>query len=149
MWKSEKVRMTLLKAFGLAGVAVLIYGGISACFEEKALAQQQDPFLSRRIDQMEQRFYTIESRLNRIETDTRPTLSSPPRVSNNNDLEIQFLRQQVDGLRARLGEAECGLLHVDERTMTPAARAARTKAATNTDPCRRDPGNPVILSARP
>ncbi len=137
----------------VAGAVLLLEHGFAAIFGEQAvptvLAQQQDPFLSRRIDQIENRFYQIESRIDRVESATRPTLSSPPLTSNVNDQEIRFLRQQIDVLRTRLGEAECGLLHVDERTLTPAARAARTKSTSGSEPCRSNPGTPIALSVRP
>ena len=137
----------------VAGAVLLLEHGFAAVFGERAvptvLAQQQDPFLSRRIDQIENRFYQLESRLDRVESATRPTLSSPPLTSNVNDQDIRFLRQQVDILRTRLGEAECGLLHIDERTLSPSARAARAKSASGSELCRREPSTAVTLSARP
>lgn len=155
--KSEKTdkKFTQQRLFNLAaivGVTVCIYSGGLAIFGERAVPTayaQQDPFLSRRIDQMEQRFYSIENRLNRIEQDSMRTTITP-RIINNNDTEIQFLRTQVDSLRLRLGETECGLLRIDERTLTPAARLARSKAgARESDKCRLDIGAPIQLSARP
>ena len=109
---------------------------------------QSDMFLSRRIDQVEQRFYSLESRLNRLETSSSPGITSP-QVRNTNDIELQFLRTQVDGLRTRVGELECGILRVDERTLSAAARAARRQSARNTEPCRQEPAKAVELSARP
>src|SRR5258708_31945428 len=145
-------RQFLLYVFAILGAAFLMYGGLLTIFGERAAPTafaQQDPFLSRRIDQMEQRFYSIESRLTRIETDSHRTVITP-QTNTNNDLEIQFLRSQVDSLRLRLGEVECGLLRVDERTLTPAARLARSKGgAKESDKCRVDTGTPIQLSARP
>lgn len=149
--KSEKVRSELLKAFGIAGAMVLIYSGFAALFGvtgERVVSAQSDAFLSRRIDQIENRFYTIESRLNRLESTPRSTATLPS-ITSTNDIEIQTLRSQVDLLRTRLGETECALLRLDERTLTPAARTTRAKTAVSPQPCRQDITSPVTLSARP
>ena len=147
MWKSERVKATL----AVVGGAVLTYSGFIVLFGERAVPTayaQSDAFLSRRIDAIENRFYGLESRLNRLETESRP-IGITPQTTRTDDLEIQFLRSQVDALRTRLGEAECGLLRLDERTLTPASRSTRDKAAVNAEPCRRDTSAVVKLSARP
>ena len=108
-----------------------------------AASAQNDMFLSRRIDQVEQRFYSVESRLNRLESvSSRPSIMSPQ--SGTNDIELQFLRTQVDGLRTRVGELECGVLKLDERTLSQTRRSPKT-----TEPCRKDPLSLIQLSARP
>jgi len=146
-------RQILLYVFAVVGVVFAIYCVLLTVFGEQAVPTafaQQDPFLSRRIDQLENRFYAIESRLNRVEQESsrsRPTSAS---VLNNNDTEIQFLRSQVDSLRLRVGETECGLLRLDERTLSSAARIARAKVGTReSDKCRVNTGAPIELSARP
>ena len=155
--KSEKTdkKFTQLRLFNLAaivGVTVCIYSGVLAIFSERAVPTayaQQDPFLSRRIDQMESRFYGLESRLNRLEQDSRETTSTP-RITNNNDSEIRMLQSEVGNLRLRLVEAECGLVRLDERTLTSAARAARKKTpASDTDKCRLDRDTPLEIVVRP
>ncbi|MBV9215051.1 MAG: hypothetical protein JO053_02655 [Acidobacteria bacterium] len=112
------------------------------------LAQNGDAFLSRRIDQVEQRFYSVESRLNRLESEAGRSTILSSQTPNTNDVELQFLRTQVDGLRTRVGELECGVLRLDERTLSPGVRAAH-KQSTRLDPCRQDPSSQVQLSARP
>ena len=108
---------------------------------------QNDAFLSRRVDQVEQRFYMMESRLNRLESQSsRPSVLSPS--TGSNDVELQFLRAQVDSFRTRLGELECGVLRLDERTLSLGVRAAH-KQSIKLDPCRLDPTLQVELSARP
>ena len=147
----KKYRGERLKTV-LAGVgaAIVMYLGLMVLdrIVPSALAQS-DQFLSRRVDQVEQRFYSIESRIGRIEQQqTRPAISPP--IFNNSENDLSLLRSQVESLRLRVGEAECALLKLDERTLTPAARQVRARAAAaGTDVCRQDPGSPVRLSARP
>src|SRR5207253_388971 len=100
------------------------------------VSAQQDLFVARRIDQIEQRLNTLASRVNRFESDSRMS-SITPRPANNNETELRLLQSQVDGFRLRLGEVECGLLRVDERTLTVAAKAARKRGAES-EICRRD-----------
>jgi hypothetical protein len=148
----RKTGYSVIYAFVILGTVIVVSAAMTSFFGgnvEQTVLAQQDPFLSRRIDQIEQRFYMIESRLNRIEQQSTPTLAAP-RIPNNSDTELPFLRSQIDSLRTRLGEAECALLRLDERTLTPAARQARRRAAdAGTDRCRLDPTAPLQLSARP
>ena len=106
--------------------------------------------LDRRIGQMEQRFYTIETRINRLEQ--QATLSMRPSTTqpNGDNTEVTLLRSEVAALERRLNEIECGLSKVDERTLAPAMRDARRKnGAGATDPCRLNPEAPLRLSSRP
>lgn len=150
-YERQTGRPLLLHIITVIGIGLGIYGGLAAVFGERAVPTvmaQQDPYLSRRIDSLEQRFYGIESRLNRIEQQSRPTTVTP-QILNNNDTEIQFLRTQVDGIRTRIGEVECGLLRVDERTLTAAGRATRVAGGPKeSDKCRAGSGSAVQLSAR-
>ena len=140
------------------GAAVVAYWALTGIMissvgrpvETPVSAQRGDAYLSRRIDQVENRFYGIESRLNRLESESRVSTISPSLSQRPNDVEIQFFRTQIDSLRTRLGEAECALLKLDERTLTPTSRTARKKAANaGTDRCREERDTPVQLSARP
>jgi len=115
---------------------------------------QTDMALQQRINQVEQRFYYIESRLNQLESQSRyaGTLTGSS-TSNQNQLnqmlsEMDSMRLEIDTLRTRLGEVECGLLKIDERTLSPAARQARRQTSTS-EACRAEPALPVKLSARP
>lgn len=131
----------------VAALALSLYAVFAGRSVPTASAQN-DMYLSRRIDQVEQRFYSLESRLNRLETSSSPSIMSP-QVRGTNDVELQFLRTQIDGLRTRVGELECGLLRVDERTLPAASRTARRQLSRNAEPCRQDPARSVELSARP
>ena len=119
----------------------------------KTAEAQTDLLLERRLSQIEERFYLLESRLSRIEQDPSVLPQSP---SMRNDTEISYLRSQIDAqrvqmdaLRMRIGDLECGLARVDERTLTPAARDARRRTQPDgTEQCRADPNVPVKLMAR-
>jgi hypothetical protein len=113
----------------------------------EAAHPQDNTMLERRIGQLEQRFYTIETSINRLEQQAvlsqRPTI--PPPVAR--DTEVTLLRSEVEALQRRLGEIECGLSKIDERTLAPALRDARRKSGVaSTDPCRLNPETPLQLS---
>ncbi|HVF46657.1 MAG TPA: hypothetical protein VNA17_03730 [Pyrinomonadaceae bacterium] len=132
----------------ISGLLVVGYWAFTSVFGERALAQS-DTFLARRIDQIENRFYSMESRLNRLEQSSSRPAASVPRIGDVNAVEIQALRNQMDSFRFRLGEVECGVLRLDERTLTVATRRGRGGAATGTERCRQNWGTPITLSARP
>ena len=120
------------------------------------ISAQTDVMLERRLSQVEQRFYYIESRLNQIENQSRyPGIV--PGASSTNPIQLgqlrtdlDTLRTQLDSLRSRVGEVECGLLRLDERTLSQAARDARRRSApTANEPCRTDTAAPLKLSVRP
>lgn len=109
---------------------------------------QDNTMLERRISQLEQRFYTIETSINRLDQQValsqRPTVTQQPGAR---DTEVTLLRAEVQALQRRLSEIECGLAKLDERTLAPAAR--RKSGPDSTDPCRLNPEGPLRLSARP
>ena len=149
--KFERVNTVLLGLGAVAAVYIAMTGIFGTRAVPVASAQSGDPFLSRRVDQIENRLYQIESKVDRVDLEARRT-ASPPATSiiPDNNAEIRLLRTEVESLRLRLGEAECGLLKLDERTLSPAARAARKKAlAGGTENCRADPAAAVVLSSRP
>jgi hypothetical protein len=117
-------------------------------------AHAQSALLEQRLNQVEQRFNYIESRLNRLESESRYPGVMPNTSSRSNselDLmrtQLDSMRTEIDSLRGRVGELECAVLKLDERTLTPAARATR-KPGGSSEPCRTNTGAPVRLSARP
>lgn len=148
--KGERVKTFL----AIAGAAVVVYWGLAGIFGGRAVttvsAQQTDPFLSRRVDQLEQRLYQIESKIDRVEQEVRRPAVTSPSITGGNDADIRYLRSELESMRTRLGEAECGLLRVDERTLTAAAKAARKRAVVGgTENCRLNNGAAIELSARP
>jgi len=103
--------------------------------------------LDRRISLLEQRFYAVESKINRLEQQVAFSQRTP---APSNTRELELLRHQMEMLERRLVEIDCGLVKLDERTLTPAARETRGSLGTNvTDPCRLNPGTPLRLSTRP
>ncbi len=131
------------------GLAMLVYNGLVGIFGSSGATTvhaQTDPFLSRRVDMLEQRLYSIESRISSMQTQVQPSIvQSIPSTTQN---DVNFLRTQVDGMRIRLGEVECGLLKLDERTL-PAAQRRTNRTGSPSDRCRDNFGTPIMLSSRP
>ena len=101
--------------------------------------------LDRRISLLEQRFYSIESNISRLQqyvAAQRPSVSQP----GVSDRELNLLREDIQRLTLRMNEVECGLSKLDERTTTA---ARRNPSAKSNDPCRLNPETPVRLSTRP
>jgi hypothetical protein len=104
--------------------------------------------LDRRISLLEQRFYAVESKVNRLEQQVAFSQRTP--TPSNSGRELELVHHQTEMLERRLVEIDCGLVKLDERTLTPAAREARGSLGTNVnDPCRLNPGAPLRLSTRP
>jgi hypothetical protein len=116
-------------------VSVLAFGLVLAARTEAGPAPQQDVIrLDSRVSQLEQRLYTIESSLRNLEQQSRIAGMIGRGAAVTPD-DIALLRNEIQNLQVRVMEDECGLAKLDERTLTPAAREARRKAAGN-DPCR-------------
>lgn len=151
-FNSGRGKWTRLFLFAVLIAAAFLFSGFLPA--NNTAEAQTDLLLERRLSQIEQRFYLLESRLGRLEQTSSPVF---PQSSTRTDTEISLLRTQIeslsaqiDALRMRIGDLECGLERVDERTLTPAAREARRKAdPTPNDPCRANPNAPVRLMARP
>ncbi|HEX3183932.1 MAG TPA: hypothetical protein VHQ94_04005 [Pyrinomonadaceae bacterium] len=139
---SVQNRFQLVAIVVLATVVVIMLGrGVSG-------AETQDPAsLDRRISMLEQRFYTLETSMNRLQqvmTSQRSTGSS----SSVTDQEVDQLQAEVQRLQLRLNEVECGLVKLDERTTATGAnrRGGEPRPA---DPCRQNPSTPLRLPSRP
>lgn len=131
------------------GLAMLVYNGLVVMLgtsEATTVHAQTDPFLSRRVDMIEQRLYSLESRISSMPSQVQPPIISTIPSTTQND--VNFLRTEVDGMRLRLGEVECGLLKLDERTLTAAQRRTN-RSGSSSDRCRENFGTPIMLSARP
>jgi predicted nucleic acid-binding Zn-ribbon protein len=110
----------------------------------EANAAQDPSSLDRRLSLVEQRMYSLESNITRLQTyvssmSTRPSVSQP---SSTNDRELTLLTEEVQRLGVRLNEVECGLVKLDERTAT-------RKTSKSSDPCRANADAPLRLPTRP
>ena len=139
---SVQNRFRLVAIVVLASVVGVMLGrGVSG-------AETQDPAsLDRRISMLEQRFYTLETSMNRLQqvmTSQRSTGSS----SSVTDQEVDQLQAEVQRLQLRLNEVECGLVKLDERTTATGANR-RDGEPRPADPCRQNPSTPLRLPSRP
>jgi hypothetical protein len=116
---------------------------------EAAIASPQDVTrIESRLSLLEQRFYSIETSIRSLEQQSR--LSSAASGRTTRDPDVSLLRAEVETLRRRLAELECGLAKVDERSLSATARDARRKSTgATTDPCRLNPDTPLRLPSRP
>ena len=138
--QSKLVLVVVLCA--VIGVMASISRGNSSTVREE---NQDVSSLDRRLSLLEQRFYSMESSISRLQQSVaaqRPPVSQP----GTSDRDISLIREEIQRLSLRINELECGLSKVDERT-TPASR--RNATGKPTDPCRLNAGEPVRLSARP
>ena len=141
--------MSFRKGFQLLPIAVLaavIVAGMAGVGEVSAT--QDVSGLDRRISMLEQRFYSLESSMNRLQQVVTSQRSTGSSSSDLRDRELDQLRQEVQRLQLRLNEVECGLVKLDERTAT-AGGNRRSGEARPADPCRQNPGSPLRLPARP
>jgi type IV pilus biogenesis protein CpaD/CtpE len=105
--------------------------------------------LERRLSAIEQRIYSMETRLSQVERQAlRGPQAAAPQAADQN-VEVNLLRSELDILAARLRLIECGVTRLDERTLAPNAREARRKAgAAAADSCRRNADEPLQFPPR-
>jgi predicted RNase H-like nuclease (RuvC/YqgF family) len=140
--------MNISKQSNLVLVVILcaVIGVMASISRGSSASEAQDvSSLDRRLSLLEQRFYSIESNITRLQqyvAAQRPPVSQP----STSDRELSMIREEIQRLNVRMNEIECGLIKLDERT-TPAAR--RNAADKSNDPCRLNPDTSVRLSTRP
>jgi RNase H-fold protein (predicted Holliday junction resolvase) len=127
------------------GISLMIFFGAGAAVQSFAPSGGQDTaFLERRISLLEQRFNVLESTVSRLQQPPiTTTLPQPVR-----DREISALQSEVELLKRRMKEVECGVVHLDERTLSAAAKEALKRTGAPQDPCRLFPETPIQLSPR-
>ena len=136
--------LVAMVAAGYGGKSVVRTGGVAT-----ATVSQDVISLGSRISRLEQVVYSLESNINRLDQQSRLS-SSRPASAGMRDPEVRLLRDEVEALQRRLVEIECGLVKIDERTLTGAARNARRESTVNrVDPCRFNTQSPVQLSTHP
>jgi len=89
----------------------------------------------------------MEMSIRGLEQQTR--VSSINSGRSERDAEVALLRSQLETMQRRLAEVECGLVRVDERTLTQAAREARRRAGGVGDTCRLNANAPLSIATRP
>ena len=136
------VAIAAVLGLGVAATGLAAFAGTHAA--PVPLTQQDVIRLETRLNQMEQRFYTLESSVRSLEQQSRVSGGG---LRNGSDDEVRLLRSEIDLLQRRLTDVECGLAKVDERTLTPATRAIRRRAAGD-DPCRLNFDSPLRIPAR-
>jgi len=124
------VLFTIVVMLGLGAAVSASFAGSRS--ESVPLTQQDVIRLETRLNQMEQRFYTLESSVRTLEQQSRVSGAG---LRNGSYDEVRMLRSEIDLLQRRLADVECGLAKVDERTLTPATRATRRRTGVD-DPCR-------------
>ena len=140
---SFRTRFQWIAAAILLGVAVVGLNRGSAGAETQDVSG-----LDRRISMLEQRFYSLETSMNRLQQLVASQRSTGSSSSDLRDREVDQLRQEMQRLQLRFTEVECGLLRLDERTTT-ASGNRRSGEARPADPCRQNPGLPLRLPSRP
>ena len=127
---------------GVVGLGLVIAFSISSAARTEPGPNQDAIRLEQRINQLEQRFYSMESSIRGLEQQARLGGGSS-RLSAD---EVTRLYSQLQTLQVRLGDYECALAKLDERTLTPAMREARRKSgASANDRCRLNPETPLRL----
>ena len=133
-----------MKIFALVGL--LILGTTLLAVKEHAAAPPQDAIrLESRINQLEQRLYTIETSVRTLEQQSRVGIVTSRGVSAE---DLVALRAELETMGLRLADDECAIAKLDERTLAPAARAARIKSGARTEPCRLNADTPVRFPER-
>lgn len=133
-----------MKIFAL--VMFVVFGATLVAVKEHAAAPPQDAIrLETRINQLEQRLYMIETSVRTLEQQSRVGGATSRGVSPE---EIAAIRVELQTLALRLGDDECAIAKLDERTLTPAARSARIRSGARTEPCRLSADTPVRLPER-
>ena len=138
--------MNLSKQSNLVLVVVLCAViGVMASISRGNNSTQDPGSLDRRLSLLEQRFYSVESSVSRLQQYVATQRPSVPQPSTS-DRDLILMREEVQRLELRMAEVECGLIKLDERT-TPAAR--RNPTAKSNDPCRLNPDQSLRLSTHP
>lgn len=147
-YRNRSLPLRAMLLAGIAGLGLVTFFTSSLAGRNVVVdpAPQQDLIrLETRVNQLEQRLYSIDTSLRRIEQQSRIGGATSASVSQQ---EVELLRAQLQDLQLRLAEHECALAKLDERTLAPAMREARRKSGVRNDPCRANIDTPLRLSDR-
>ena len=144
-----RVTSRMLLVFLLFAVLGMVIGNHRERTSAYAGEGGQDAvYLDRRISTLEMRLTTIESSLRSLEQQAMASQRISP-AQPTRDPEVSMLLSEVELLKGRLRVLECGLVHLDERTLSVTAREAlKRSSGPSTDPCRLNPETPLQLSPR-
>jgi|SRR5215216_2584041 len=109
-----------------------------------ATPQQDVIRLESRVNQLEQRLYSIESSIRTLDQQSRIAGANQRGLSQE---DVARLRAEIQTLQLRLADDECALARLDERTLSPSMRT-RQKSAGQADPCRANVDAPLRLPDR-
>lgn len=141
--------LTAAVLFLVAAVAAYAGEFASRAGAAATLMPQDVTRIESRLSLLEQRFYSIETSIRGLEQQSRLSAGATAGRAAR-EPEVGLLRAEIETLRHRLAEIECGLARVDERTLTSAAKESRRKSGGETaDPCRLNADSPLRLSGRP
>ena len=130
----------------LFAVIAFAMGGYRRSSSASVVEPQDAVYLDRRISMLETRLNSIESSLRMLQQQTSTSQPSY-QPTTTRDPETRLLQSEVAILTGRVREVECGLVHLDERTLPAAAKESRRLASGQLkDPCRQNPEIPVQLS---
>lgn len=113
---------------------------ISSAARDNAGPPQDIIRLEQRMNQLEQRLFSMDTTLRNIEQQSRLAGAGRRGVPEEDVLQ---LRSELLALQQRVADHECALAKLDERTLTPAMRTARRKSGN--DPCRVNSETPIQL----
>lgn len=133
----------MLIVFVMALVSATISSISSAAWTSHGTTPQQDVIrLENRINQMEQRLYSIETNLRNLEQQFRLSGGNSGRADPQ---ALTAYYAQLQTLQQRVMEHECAIAKLDERTLTPAARAKRRRFTAAQEACRANFETPLRL----
>lgn len=114
---------------------------ISSAARDNAGPNPQQDFvrLEQRMNQLEQRVFSMDTTLRNIEQQSRLAGASRRGVSEE---DVAQLRSELLTLQQRVADHECALAKLDERTLTA---AMRTRRKSGNDRCRVNSETPVQL----
>ena len=135
-WRLRAVALVFVLGLGSVAVFRITFAARNG---DAPISQQDVIRLESRFSQLETRLNFIDNRLRGIEQQSR--LSDSRGVSQT---DWALLRSEFQALQQRVAEHECALAKLDERTLTPNARARR-RPESGSDPCRANLDTPIRL----
>lgn len=140
-----QLKRVLLVCFLVLGLLTVFRFSSAARTDFDPTPQQDVIRLETRINQLEQRLYSIDSNLRNLEQQSRLAGSAGRGVSPE---DVARLRFDIQALQQRLAEHECALGKLDERTLSATMRTARRRSGPGAnDPCRLNVETPLQLSS--